>query len=54
MSQLADLKYVVLRTSLPPFEKSQLFLDILEALEWDVDVKTIEDAQIFLGLTQAE
>jgi hypothetical protein len=51
MSQLADIKDVVIQTPLPPFEKAKLFFEIMQALGWEIDgVKTVEDAQVFLEM----
>jgi hypothetical protein len=50
MSQLADLEDVVVCTNLTADEKAKLFLDLLSALDWEVDgVQTVEDAKIHLN-----
>ena len=51
MSQLADLTRVVQDTPLDVKEQAELFLNILGALQWEVDgVETVEDAIVYLQL----
>lgn len=51
MSQLADLEAVVLDTPLTTEQQAKLFVDILDALEWEVDgVSTPQDAIVYFGM----
>lgn len=51
MSQLADLEAVVLNTPLTSEQQGQLFVDILSALDWEVDgVETWEDALAYFSM----
>lgn len=49
MSQLADLEQVVSCQPMDEKERATLFLDLLQALNWEVDgVNTVEDAILYL------
>jgi hypothetical protein len=50
MSQLADLTEVVKSAPLDERRRAILFLNILEALNWEIDgVETIDDAIVYLS-----
>jgi len=49
MSQLRDVQDIVMGLPLSVEDKSTLFFELLEALEWEVDgVSSSQDAEIFL------
>jgi hypothetical protein len=55
MSQLADLEEVVLNTSLTSEEQGQLFVDLLSALDWDIEgVATWQDALAYFAMRRGE
>jgi hypothetical protein len=50
MSQLADIEYVVVNHTSTDNEAGALFLDIINALHWEVEnVNTVQDAIDFLN-----
>ena len=54
MSQLADIEDIVAKQPMPEPLRARLFLELLEALGWEVDgVQTAEDAEVYLfGMKQ--
>lgn len=49
MSQLADIEQVVSSQPMEEKERASLFLDLLQALNWEIDgVNTVEDAILYL------
>ena len=55
MSQLADIEAVVLNTPLTSEQQGQLFVDILSALDWEVDgVSTWQDALVYFSMRRGD
>jgi hypothetical protein len=51
VSQLADIEEVVLNTPLTSEQQGQLFVEILSALDWEIDgVETWEDALAYFSM----
>ncbi len=52
MSKLADIEDIVRNQPMASRLRARLFLDLLEALGWEVDgVTTVEDAEVHLSLS---
>lgn len=50
MSQLADIEHIVVKHTDTDNEAGSLFLDIIEALHWDVEgIQTVQDAVDYLN-----
>jgi hypothetical protein len=55
VSQLADLEAVVLDTPLTSEQQGQLFVDLLSALDWDIEgVATWQDALAYFAMRRGE
>lgn len=49
MSQLADIEDLVVRQPMPQPHRAKLFLELIEALGWEVEgVHTQADAEVYL------
>ena len=55
MSQLADIEEVVLNTPLTSEQQGQLFVDLLDALGWQIDgLTTYQDALAYFAMRRGE